>query len=262
MWYNGYLCDIITSEKGEECKMKILMINGTPRHGSSYHVGKLVIEKIAKDGDQILELFLPKDMPEFCRGCAACIIEGEKRCPDYLMYMKRVTRMIDEADLLVFTSPVHVLHVTGALKALLDHYGYRFMVHRPEESMFAKQAVCITTGAGGGMKSTLKDMKGSLLFWGTGRIYSYGAAVAATSWEGVDSSIKAKIRQDVDKLASKIIKDPNQVVPSLKTKILFYIMRHMHQKGLNPVDQAYWKEKGWLDRERPWKKGAKASGNA
>ncbi|MCI9227668.1 MAG: flavodoxin family protein [Dorea sp.] len=236
--------------------MKILMINGTLRHGSSYHVGKLVIERIAKNEDQIIELFLPKDMPEFCRGCAVCITESEKKCPDYLMYMKRVTRMIDEADLLVFTSPVHVLHVTGAMKALLDHYGYRFMVHRPEEKMFTKQAVCITTGAGGGMRSTLKDMKESLLFWGVGRVYSYGTAVAATCWEDVSSSVKEKILQDVDKLALKLTRDTEQVVPGLKTKILFYVLRHMHQKGMNPADQAYWKEKGWLDKERPWKKNA------
>ena len=234
--------------------MKILMINGTLRQGSSYHVGKLVIERIAENEDQIIELFLAKDMPEFCRGCAACITESEKRCPDYLMYMKRVTRMIDEADLLVFTSPVHVLHVTGAMKALLDHYGYRFMVHRPEERMFTKQAVCITTGARGGMKSTLKDMKGSLLFWGVGRSYSYGPAVAATCWEGVSMPVKEKILQDVDKLSLKLTRETDQVVPGIKTRLLFYIMRRMHQKGMNPVDQAYWKEKGWLDKERPWKK--------
>lgn len=234
--------------------MKILMINGTMRHGSSYHIGKMLMGKLLKEGDEAIELFLPKDMPEFCRGCAVCMTESEKKCPDYLMYMKRVTRMIDEADLLVFTSPVHVLHVTGALKALLDHYGYRFMVHRPEEGMFRKQAVCITTGAGGGMRSTLKDMKDSLFFWGVARIYTYGVAVAATRWEDVETSVKAKITADIDKFAQKIIPDPNQVTPALKTKILFYIMRAAQQKGKNLPDVVYWKEKGWLGKERPWKK--------
>lgn len=107
------------------------------------------------------------------------------------------------------------------------------------------------------MKSTLKDMKGSLLFWGVGRIYSYGPAVAATSWEGVSMPVKEKILQDVDKLSLKLTRETDQVVPGIKTKMLFYIMRRMHQKGMNPVDQAYWKEKGWLDKERPWKKRAK-----
>lgn len=234
--------------------MKILMINGTLRQGSSYHVGKLVIDKIAEDEDEIIELFLPKDMPEFCRGCAVCITDSEKKCPDYLMYMKRVTRMIDAADLLVFTSPVHVLHVTGAMKALLDHYGYRFMVHRPEESMFRKQAVCITTGAGGGMRSTLRDMKASLRFWGVARIYTYGIAVGAIRWEDVEMPVKERIVEGIDKLYLKLTREIDKVEPSILTEVLFYVLRHMHKKGMNPVDQEYWREKGWLGKERPWKK--------
>ena len=255
--YSGVHRIKIEIKKGERDRMKILMINGTLRQGSSYHVGKLVIEKIAKKEEGFIELFLPKDMPEYCRGCATCIMESEKKCPDYLMYMKRVTRMIDEADLLVFTSPVHVLHVTGAMKALLDHYGYRFMVHRPEECMFSKQAVCVTTGAGGGMRSTLRDMKQSLVFWGVGRVYTYGIAVSAIRWEDVTSEVKERILTDLEKLAVKFVRDPEQVVPSVTTKLLFYVLRHMHQKGMNPVDQAYWREKGWLEKKRPWKKTVK-----
>ena len=176
------------------------------------------------------------------------------------MYMKRVTRMIDEADLLVFTSPVHVLHVTGALKVLLDHYGYRFMVHRPQECMFHKQAVCVTTGAGGGMKSTLKDMKSSLFFWGVARIYTYGIAVAAIRWEDVEMPVKEKIVNDVDQLALKLTRDTASVTPGWKTKVLFYIMRHMQQNGKNLADVTYWKEKGWLGKERPWKKNGQEAG--
>ena len=101
--------------------MKILMINGTLRQGSSYHVGKLVIERIAENEDQIIELFLPKDMPEFCRGCGLCITQGAKKCPDYFIYLRRVTKLIDEADLLVFATPTYVYHTTGQIKALLDH---------------------------------------------------------------------------------------------------------------------------------------------
>ena len=52
-------------KRGED-KMKILMINGTMRKGSTYQVGKLAIEEIMQEGDQLTELFLPKDMPEFC----------------------------------------------------------------------------------------------------------------------------------------------------------------------------------------------------
>ncbi len=93
--------------------MKILMINGTMRRGKSYILGRMLIERIAKEEDVVDELFLPKDMPEFCRGCGLCIRQGEDQCPDYLIYLKRMTKMIDEADLLVFTTPVFVFTPAG-----------------------------------------------------------------------------------------------------------------------------------------------------
>lgn len=69
-----------------------------------------------------------------------------------------MTRSMDGADLIILASPVYVYHATGAMKAFLDHYGWRWMVHRPEEKMFQKQAVCISTAAGAGMRSTNQDM--------------------------------------------------------------------------------------------------------
>lgn len=68
------------------------------------------------------------------------------------------------------------------------------------------------------------------------------------------SEVKERILTDLEKLAVKFVRDPEQVVPSVMTKLLFYVLRHMHQKGMNPVDQAYWREKGWLEKKRPWKK--------
>ncbi|BDF04630.1 flavodoxin family protein [[Clostridium] hylemonae] len=230
--------------------MKILMINGTMQKGSTYTIGKMFIERTASEEDSVKELFLPKDMPEFCRGCAVCIRQDEKKCPDYLIYMRRITEMIDEADLLVFTSPVLVYHVSGQMKALLDHYGYRWMVHRPDASMFRKQAVCITTAAGAGMKKALRDMTDSLRYWGVARIYTYGVAVGG----GIDDTNREKIETAVHNLAGKIEHDASKVTPGLRVKILFYIMRFMQKRtGTTETDKNYWEEKGWLGRNRPWK---------
>lgn len=230
--------------------MKILMINGTNRKGSTYTIGKMFIEKTASEGDTVKELFLPKDMPEFCRGCAVCIRQDEKKCPDYLIYMRRLTEMIDEADLLVFTTPVLVYHVSGQMKAFLDHYGYRWMVHRPEASMFRKQAVCITTAAGGGMRKALRDLTDSLRYWGVARIFTYGIVVGA----GIDDSNREKIETAVNNLALKIEHDTSKVMPSLRVKVLFHIMRILQKKtGTTEVDKRYWEEKGWLGRKRPWR---------
>ena len=45
------------------------------------------------------------------------------------------------------------------------------------------------------MKSTNKDMADSLFFWGTAKIYKYGAAVRAVAWNGINNKIKNNIER-------------------------------------------------------------------
>ena len=95
-----------------------------------------------------------------------------------------------EADVIILASPVYVFHSTGAMKALLDHYGYMWMVHRPDETMFSKQAVCVSTAAGAGMRSTNKDMSHSLFFWGIPKRYKIGLAVFETKYSNLSDKVK------------------------------------------------------------------------
>ena len=88
----------------------------------------------------------------------------------YAEYIQRLEKAMLEADLLVFTSPAYVFHATGAMKAMLDHFGYRWMPHRPAKEMFGKRAVIITQCLGAGGKSAAKDIKDSLSWWGISSI--------------------------------------------------------------------------------------------
>lgn len=173
-------------------------------------------------------------------------------CPHYEK-LRPITEAIDRADVLIFTSPVYVYHCTGAMKSFLDHYGWRWMVHRPEEKMFSKQAAILSTAAGAGMKSANKDIKDSMFFWGIGRIYTYGAAVKEVSWERVKEKKKGEINKSLEKIAEKVKYRNGRIKPSVKTKALFYFMSKLHKKGFFPVDDEYWKEKGWCGKVRPWK---------
>lgn len=232
--------------------MKILMINGTMRKSSTYFIGKRLIQKLSDRDDAVDEIFLPEALPHFCLGCGKCFSNHENKCPHY-EWMSQITKRIDAADLLVFTSPVFVMRVSGQMKTLLDHYGYRFMVHRPEGSMFQKQAVCITTAAGAGMRSACKDMKTSLTWWGVGRIYTYGKAVAAVSWDHVQEKKKQKIERDISRLARRIQIERRYWKPGLTPRILFLVFRQVQKHGFNEADRSYWEKQGWLGKRRPWK---------
>lgn len=229
--------------------MKITIIHGQSHKGSTYHISQMLSQKL---GGEITEFYLPKDFGLFCTGCTNCFAKSETLCPHYEQ-LRPITDALDEADIIILASPVYVFHTTGAMKAFLDHYGYRWLVHRPEEKMFKKQAVCISTAAGGGMKSTNKDMADSAFFWGIAKIYKYGAAVREVSWERVNTKTKDRIDKKTTVLANKIKKKICCVNLSLKTKIFFEFMRGMQKKGFNKADSDYWKEKGWVEKARPWK---------
>ena len=134
--------------------MKIAMIHGQNHRGSTYHIGAMLAEKL---GGEVTEFFLPRDFGEFCVGCNSCFMKAKEKCPHYEKLIP-INKAIKEADVIILTSPVYVYHVTGPMKAWLDHYGHQWMVHRPDERMFTKQAVCISTAAGKGTKSTNQDM--------------------------------------------------------------------------------------------------------
>ena len=230
--------------------MKITVINGQSHKGSTYHIGKMLADKL---GGEVTEYFLPKDFGDMCIGCTACILKSEQLCPHY-QRLEKLTNAIDEADVLIFTSPVYVYHVTGAMISFLDHYGYRWMVHRPEKKMFSKQAVCISTAAGAGTKSTNKDIADSLFFWGVPKVYKYGVNVRAMSYSRISDKTKAEIDKKTTAIANKIKAKNGRVKVGLKTKGFFEIMRMIqHKSGWNEADTDYWHNKGWDGKKRPWK---------
>ena len=233
--------------------MKITVIHGQSHKGSTYHIARMLTDRL---GGEVTEFMLPRDFSSYCCGCINCF-EDETKCPHYAN-LSPITKALDEADVIILASPTYVLHATGSMKNLLDHYGWRFMVHRPEEKMFSKQAVVISTAAGAGMKSAVKDMSDSLLFWGVPKIYKYGAAVFSTDWEGVAPGMKRKIEKSMDKLADKIYKTQGQVKVGIKTKGLFHAVRTLRvflgKDSCTEADMRLWMKKGWIDKNRPWKK--------
>ena len=230
--------------------MKTVIIHGQSHKGSTYHIAHALAEKL---GGEITEFFLPRDFGEFCVGCTSCFNLHETKCPHYNK-LAPITEAMDSADVIILASPVYVFHASGAMKAFLDHYGYRWMVHSPEEKMFSKQGVCISTAAGAGMGSANKDMYDSLFFWGVAKIYKYGVGVAAIDWESVPEKKKRAIDRSVSSIVRKILKKQGRVKPGLKTRAIFFGMHIMQRNGFNERDVRYWKEKGWTENKRPWKR--------
>lgn len=231
--------------------MKAVVIYGSMRKGSTYHIARQFVDRLSEN-DEVKEYFLPKDQPNFCRGCGLCL-EDKNKCPDY-KYIEPILIDMEKSDIIIFASATYVYHVTGQMKAFLDHFPYLWMVHRPSKAMFKKQVLIISTAAGGGTKSAMKDIGDSMFYWGTPKIYKYGCNVYALGWNDVTEENKLKISKDVQKLSNKIKREKGKFNPKIKTKALFYLMRFLNKKNkFTGIDNIYWKENGWLDNKRPWK---------
>ena len=239
--------------------MKITIINGTEHKGCTFAMKEKFLSEMG-GGHTITEYFLPRDCPVFCTGCQACFSQGISGCP-HSSYTVPIWESVLAADLLVFTSPVYVFHATGQMKALLDHYGTKWMAHSPEKPMFQKQAVVITNGVGQGMGKAAKDIKVSCDFWGVARTYIIKKALFQPKWELVSDQTKAKIAAKCRRVAIKI-KGKQRVKPRLKIQVLFRVMK-MGQVMINrserkagreqTKDHLYWKENGWFSGKKPWR---------
>ncbi len=165
-----------------------------------------------------------------------------------------------EADLLVFVSPAYVFHCTGAMKTMLDHFGYRWMPHRPAEEMFGKRAVIITQCLGAGASSAARDIRHSLAWWGVSHIKAYRFRLMNDiAWDKLP-------QKKLDRMTGKLKKAAHSMLSSgftrpartgLTAKCKFFIVRTLQKKIVKThpesLDYQYWKEKGWLDKNRPWK---------
>ncbi len=238
--------------------MKITVINGTEKQGVTFRLKEVFLGRFCNNAE-ITEFFLPRDCPDCCTGCTACFRTEERLCKD-AEYVRKLEKAMLEADLLVFTSPAYVFHATGAMKTMLDHFGYRWMPHRPAKQMFGKRAVIITQCLGAGGKSAAKDIRDSLSWWGVSKIkVCTFRLMSEIRWDRIADKKKASMTKKLVKAAEQMrrIDYSRPARTKITTKLKFYAVR-MLQKNLgkqNPeyTDYRYWKDNGWTGSARPWK---------
>ena len=97
---------------------------------------------------------------------------------------RRIMEKVEEADLLVFTTPTYCSHASAGMKTFIDLTFTYFMIHKPRKAMFSKKAVVFSTASGAGTKSAIKDITHSLFYWGVPYIKTYGRSIAAMNWTG------------------------------------------------------------------------------
>lgn len=231
--------------------MKIVLVHGQNHKGSTYTIGRMIADRISGD-KEITEFFLPRDLNHFCTGCYNCI-DDDSKCPFYTEKQK-IMGAVEQADLLIFTTPTYCMRASAPMKSFIDLTFTYWMSHRPRKCMFKKKAVVVSTAAGIGTASAIKDVTTALGYWGISDITEYGISVQAMNWDMVSKKKKSKIEKAAEKIARKLSSNRTPKV-SIKTKMMFSMMRMMQKNGMGSgeAEKEYWTAKGWTKGKRPWR---------
>ena len=141
-------------------------------------------------------------MPHFCNGCFSCFYNGEDTCP-HAPFVTPIVKALLDADLIILTSPVYGLDVSGQMKALVDHLCWMWMSHRPNPKMVNKIGLTVTTTAGMGLGRAAKTLRNSLTFWGVKKSFSFKGRVSAMKWSDISEKTMAKVDKETAALAKK-----------------------------------------------------------
>ena len=219
--------------------MRILVFYGKSIKDETYEITKQFLTKF--DRASVKEYFLPDDMSKPCLGCGNCYLNSEKNCYAFRQINKIYENMTD-ADLIVFATPTYVDNIPGHLKSFFDHFGFLWMLRRPNGIMFKKRAVIIATTDKLSFKNTIKEIKKNLNWWGISNIYSCG----------ININDKLNVDNSLEKIYIKVINSKIKIKYITKKRFM-YSLRQIKKHPENEYDYNYWMDNGWLNRKRPWK---------
>lgn len=229
--------------------MNIVAINGTEVRGCTYQIKESYLSSL-RENNQVVEFYLPRDMPHFCTGCKVCFFQDENLCP-HASYTMPIWNSILAADLLVFATPVYALRIPGQMKALLDHFCCHWMVHRPEKAMFSKQAVVLTNSIGAPNRAAQKDLVTSLTWLGVSDVRCLGfGLMEGVIWD----ELSAKRRRKIENKTMKMVRKYKGLKPGkkgIKVRVFFKVCKMIHRGLLKKepepsADNLHWINNGWL----------------
>lgn len=183
--------------------MKVLLLNGSPRKGNTFSALKIIekgIEENLKADIEFIDII--KYKVNGCLACDCCLLNNEK-CINHNDDGQFLIDKLDEADVVIFGTPVYWWGVSAQLKAVID----RMYMKRFREKRRYKQIGILAVGA-----ATLDDEEYDLISRQFRCICDY------LEWDLViDKSISAYEKTDLLK-NEEAVKELKKVWKNIKLK--------------------------------------------
>jgi multimeric flavodoxin WrbA len=228
--------------------MKILAIIGTPTKQDGYTTKTVEIlqQSFLRQRDVEFDyIFLEDANLSRCQGHLSCIKFGEHKCP-FEQELNPIISAMNNADLVIFASPVHCFNISTLMKNFIDLLVYQ--MHRP--AFFGKKAIVVATAAGAGQKGVIKYLRKTVANWG----FDVVAQLGTHSGFFTSEKYLNKLTKTADKLAVKALSEVDKAElpkPGLAELINFRVWRSTVSinESNSPYDWDHWKNSGWLEQD-------------
>lgn len=221
--------------------MKIVMVNGSIRKGTTLNALKLIEKTMSSLGDYEFEYIHMIDTDlDYCKSCFQCFIKDEDKCFQHSKSTKFKQTLL-EADGIIFSSPVYAMNISGAMKNFIDSITYLF--HRPE--FLHIKGMAVTTTMGSNARSTAKYLRSVLKAFGVNDcsmlpITQFGKTIEES--EKLQNQI-IKASMDYHKRLHKPAKSP-----SLKD-VLWFNMWKASTQIEKQRDFEFWSSNNWYNSD-------------
>lgn len=228
--------------------MKVLFINSSYRQFGNTEVALSSLGDILQQNNLLVDhINIAHKNIQTCHGCRICFDRGEIACPLHDDLLELFTH-IQSVDILVIGSPIYVEDINGILKNWIDRMA--FNCHRP--LLFDKKAFILCTSGTGASGHGMKTVQRALQTWG---IQTIGKAQFITGAKIEKAAFEEQYRQKIERIANKITRSVNKYKkPSLIAIMTFQIqkMYYLDSSRQDTYDYKFWKEKGWLEKEKAY----------
>lgn len=229
-------------------KKKVVVFSGSPRIKDGYRIVEQIKNEMAKTIDVEFDYInVNKLNINHCAGCMKCFNKGEAHCP-FDDDIKILRQKLNDADAIIFMSPVYALSITGGMKIAVDRLSYMF--HRPE--LVAKPAITVVTTGGGGINPTRKYLRMIARCFGCNLVGGIDVISPVYFEDGQWHNPKYanRVGRNIRAVAGKlscVLESDCKPVPSYNDLYMFHGLRS--KTHLLEADKRYWEEKNWLTSE-------------
>jgi multimeric flavodoxin WrbA len=227
--------------------MKIIAINGSPHKGNTCDQLTEIEQILIKHDDVEFETINLKDLTiNPCKGCFICFIKGSDKCP-LKDDREIIEKKIEEADGVIFASPVYSMHISYLMKTMIDRMAYTF--HRPR--YFGKYAITIAVAGNIGLKETNEYLSEVATAWGFIHLDSLPYRLAPKNTPMKIPPLKKDNTERIVERFHTTIKGGKPQKLTFRDHLTFRIMQTVYQQldTMSPYDYQYWNERGWFDKK-------------